>query len=83
MGKQLLCTLVHNFRISKEDHEKHVAALNKEEKELEEALAHSLDEHKRLAVAKQNQEILLAEHFAKVNITDPAGKALKKPVLVY
>jgi len=59
-------------RISKEDHEAHVAALNKEEAELEEVLAHSLDEHKRLAAAKQNQEILLGEHFAKLNITDPS-----------
>ena len=37
-------------------------------------LAHSLDEHKRLAVAKQNQEMLLAEHFAKVNLADPSGE---------
>eukprot|EP00090_Calanus_glacialis_P025543 TRINITY_DN3994_c0_g1_i2.p1 TRINITY_DN3994_c0_g1~~TRINITY_DN3994_c0_g1_i2.p1 ORF type:complete len:337 (+),score=97.02 TRINITY_DN3994_c0_g1_i2:42-1013(+) len=60
-------------RISKEDHEAHVAALNQEEAELEEVLAHSLDEHKRLTAAKQNQEHLLAEHFSKVNIADPSG----------
>ena len=60
-------------RISKEEHEAHIAELNKEEAELEEVLAHSLDEHKRLVAAKQNQEILLAEHFSKVNITDPSG----------
>ena len=60
-------------RISKEEHEAHIAELNKEEAELEEVLAHSRDEHKRLVAAKQNQEILLAEHFSKVNITDPSG----------
>jgi len=60
-------------RISKEEHEAHVDALNQEEAELEEVIAHSLDEHKRLAVAKQNQEVLLSEHLAKVNIADPSG----------
>jgi len=56
-------------RQSKEDHEAHVAALNKEDAELEQVLAHSLDEHKRLAVAKQTQEHLLAEHFKKVDLS--------------
>ena len=41
------------------------------------ALAHSLDEHKRLAVAKQNQELLLAEHFAEVNIKFSSGEQLE------
>ena len=41
-------------------------------------LAHSLDEHKRLVAAKQNQELLLAEHFSKVNITDPSGEEVEK-----
>ena len=40
-------------------------------------LAHSLDEHKRLTAAKQNQEHLLAEHFSKVNIADPSGEAFE------
>lgn len=59
-------------RQSKEDHEAHVAALNQEEAELEQVLAHSLDEHKRLATEKQNQEHLLVEHFKKVNISESA-----------
>merc|ERR1712156_38059 len=54
-------------RISKEEHDEHVAALNQEEAELEQALAHSLAEHKRLATAKQTQESLRAEHVAKVS----------------
>ena len=41
------------------------------------ALAHSLDEHKRLAVAKQNQELLLSEHFAEVNIKFSSGEQLE------
>ena len=40
-------------------------------------MAHSLDEHKRLTAAKQNQEHLLAEHFSKVNIADPSGEAFE------
>ena len=40
-------------------------------------LAHSLDEHKRLTTAKQNQEHLLAEHFSKVNIADPSGEVFE------
>lgn len=60
-------------RISKEDHDAHIAALNQEEAELEEVLAHSLDEHKRLIAAKQNQEVLMAEHFSKVNLGDTSG----------
>lgn len=58
-------------RQSKNEHEAHVAALDKEEAELEEVIANSLEEHKRLSAAKQGQEALLAEHFKKVHITDP------------
>ena len=42
------------------------------------ALAHSLDEHKRLAVAKQNQWLLLADHLAKVNISDSSGEQMER-----
>ena len=42
------------------------------------ALAHSLDEHKRLAVAKQDQWLLLVDHLEKVNITDSSGGQFEK-----
>ena len=38
------------------------------------ALAHSLDEHKRLVAAKQNQELLLANHFKSINLGEPTGQ---------
>ena len=38
------------------------------------ALAHSLDEHKRLVAAKQNQELLLANHFMSINLGEPTGQ---------
>jgi len=61
-------------RQSKEDHEAHVAALNKEDAELEQVLAHSLEEHKRLATEKLTQEHLLAEHFKTVDLSsEPSG----------
>ena len=37
------------------------------------ALAHSLDEHKRLVAAKQEQEMLLATHFKSINLGEPKG----------
>ena len=79
-------------RQSREEHDAHVAALGKEDKEMEEvfdfpefyssllawssikALAHSLDEHKRLVAAKQNQELLLANHFKSINLGEPTGQ---------
>ena len=82
--------IVH--RQSREEHDAHVAALGKEDKEMEEvfdfpefyssllawssikALAHSLDEHKRLVAAKQNQELLLANHFKSINLGEPTGQ---------
>ena len=84
--KKIVC------RQSKEEHDAHVAALGKEDKEMEEvfifqtstssllawssikALAHSLDEHKRLVAAKQNQELLLANHFKSINLGEPTGQ---------
>ena len=41
---------------------------------LTQALAHSLDEHKRLVAAKQNQELLLANHFKSINLGEPTGQ---------
>ena len=38
------------------------------------ALAHSLDEHKRLVAAKQNQELLLANHFKSINLGETTGQ---------
>jgi len=68
-------------RQSKEEHDAHVAALGKEDKEMEEALAHSLDEHKRLVAAKQNQELLLANHFKSINLGEPtATSSIAAPV---
>merc|ERR1719319_2029675 len=58
-------------RQSQKDHDAHVAALGKEEAEMEQALAHSLDEHKRLVAAKQEQEMLLATHFKSINLGEP------------
>lgn len=58
-------------RQSKEEHEAHVNQLNKEEADLEQVLANSLEEYKRLSNAKHGQEVLMAEHFKKVHITDP------------
>ena len=37
------------------------------------ALANSLDEHKRLSAAKQAQELLLADHFKHLAIGEPRG----------
>jgi len=57
---------------SKAEHEAMLAALNEEEAQLEKALASSVDEHKRLAAEKQNQEALFVEQMKKSNITDTA-----------
>ena len=46
------------------------------------ALAHSLDEHKRLVAAKQNQELLLANHFKSINLGEPTGQ-IKTTLTVY
>jgi len=55
-------------RISKEDHDAYIATLNKEQADLEKALATSADEHKKLLAAKQTQEKLLVEHLTHLNI---------------
>jgi len=68
-------------RQSREEHDAHVAALGKEDAEMEQALAHSLDEHKRLVAAKQNQELLLANHFKSINLGEPtATSSIAAPV---
>jgi len=67
-------------RQSKEEHQAHVAALGKEEAELEQALAHSLDEHQRLVVARKNQELLLAEHFRNINLGEQKASEIAAPV---
>ena len=47
-----------------------MASLDKEEAELEKALASSADEHQaRLVAAKQNQELMLVEHLSALNIS--------------
>lgn len=60
------------------EHETHVSQLNEEEAEIEKTLAGSLEEHRRLAAEKQNQEALLIEHFKRVNITDTAALGLEE-----
>merc|ERR1712209_334470 len=45
-------------RISRQDHDAYVASLDKEQAELEKALATSADEHAKLLAAKQAQEML-------------------------
>ena len=65
-------TLTHTHstcRISKEDHEAYVASLDKEQADLEKALATSADEHTKLVAAKQAQEMLLVEHLTNINIS--------------
>jgi len=61
-------------RISKEDHEAYVASLNKEQADLEKALATSADEHAKLVAAKQAQEMLLVEHLSNLNISSSNSK---------
>merc|ERR1712012_766086 len=56
-------------RISKQDHDSYVASLDKEQAELEKALATSADEHAKLLAAKQAQEMLLVEHLTNLNIS--------------
>merc|ERR1719397_314469 len=67
--------------VTRQSREEHVADLGKEDAEMEEALAHSLDEHKRLVAAKQNQELLLANHFKSINLGEPtATSSIAAPV---
>merc|ERR1712025_164468 len=61
-------------RISKEDHEAYVASLNKEQADLEKALATSAGEHAKLVAAKQAQEMLLVEHLSNLNISSTNSK---------
>ena len=69
-------TYIFYFRISKEDHDAYIATLNKEQADLEKALATSADEHKKLLAAKQTQEKLLVEHPTHLNInTESKGKS--------
>jgi len=60
-------------RISKQDHDSYVASLDKEQAELEKALATSADEHAKLLAAKQAQEMLLVEHLTNLNISSDPG----------
>ena len=45
-----------------------MASLDKEQADLEKALATSADEHAKLVAAKQAQELLLVEHLSHINI---------------
>ena len=62
-----------SFRISKQDHDAYVASLNKEQADLEKALATSAAEHAKLLAAKQAQEMLLVEHLTNLQITPSSG----------
>ena len=46
-----------------------MASLDKEQADLEKALATSADEHTRLLAAKQTQELMLVEHLSALNIS--------------
>ena len=60
-------------RKSLAEHKANMAKMDKEKKELEEAVAKSNDDQRRLEAQKQNQQMLLAEHFKnKVSISDPS-----------
>ena len=54
------------------EHNANKDRMDKEKRKLEEAMAKSTDEQRRLETLKANQQDLLAEHFkAKVAISDP------------
>jgi hypothetical protein len=56
-----------------EEHEAAAATMDKERKALEESLAKSLEEKRRLEAQRGEQHQLLAEHFKnKVSIEDPS-----------
>jgi len=60
-------------RKSLEEHHAAAATMDEERKALEEALAKSLEEKRRLEVQRGEQHQLLAEHFKKkVSIEDPS-----------
>merc|ERR1712012_519918 len=67
-------------RISKEDHDAYIATLNKEQADLEKALATSADEHKKLLAAKQTQEELLVEHLTHLNINTESKGFLQSEI---
>jgi len=67
-------------RASKEDHEAYVASLDKEQADLEKALATSADEHAKLVAAKQAQELLLVEHLSHINIASDSRGYLSSEV---
>ena len=59
-----------------------MASLDKEQADLEKALATSADEHAKLVAAKQAQELLLVEHLSHINIaSDSRGGWIPGPVL--
>lgn len=66
-----------------------MASLDKEQADLEKALATSADEHAKLVAAKQAQELLLVEHLSHINIASdsrggwigiPSSHTSTKPV---
>lgn len=52
--------------------------MNKEQADLEKALASSADEHAKLLAAKQTQEKLLVEHLSHLNISPESKGKLKE-----
>ena len=58
-----------------------MASLDKEQADLEKALATSADEHAKLVAAKQAQELLLVEHLSHINIaSDSRGGWIAYPL---
>lgn len=51
------------YRKSKEEHKSHLAKMDKEKREMEEAIANSLVDQKRLEAERDKQRTEIANHF--------------------
>ena len=63
------------YRKSKEEHTSYLAKMDKEKREMEEAIANSLVDQKRLEAERDKQRVEIANHF-KLKSAEHSGRTL-------
>ena len=63
------------YRKSKEEHTFYLAKMDKEKREMEEAIANSLVDQKRLEAERDKQRVEIANHF-KLKSAEHSGRTL-------